>query len=90
MAVVGTGDYKYERVPLWPNMPKYWAFGAASDGAVNSKDEIHIFSRGNHPVTIWDKDGNLLWGSNKGPFVFEQCDTRYPQTQECCITTVLY
>ena len=24
----------------------------------------------------WDKDGNLLWGSNKGPFVFEQCDTR--------------
>ena len=40
MAVVGTGDYKYERVPLWPNMPKYWAFGAASDGAVNSKDEI--------------------------------------------------
>ena len=68
MAVVGTGDYKYERVPLWPNMPKYWAFGAASDGAVNSKDEIHIFSRGNHPVTIWDKDGNFISSWGEGTF----------------------
>ena len=30
-------------------MPKYWEFGAASDGAVNSKDEVYIFSRGLHP-----------------------------------------
>ena len=68
MSVVGTVDYKYERVPLWPNMPKYWAFGAASDGAVNSKDEIHIFSRGNHPVTIWDKDGNFISSWGEGTF----------------------
>ena len=40
MATVGSGDYRYERVPEWPNMPKYWAFGAASDGAVNSQDEV--------------------------------------------------
>ena len=68
MATVGTGDYRYERVPLWPNMPKYWAFGAASDGAVNSKDEIHIFSRGDHPVTIWDKDGNFISSWGEGTF----------------------
>ena len=37
MATVGSGNYQYERVPEWPNMPKYWAFGAASDGAVNSQ-----------------------------------------------------
>ena len=54
MATVGSGDYRYERVPSWPEMPKYWAFGAASDCAVNSKDEVHIFSRGEHPLTIWD------------------------------------
>ena len=64
MTIVGSGDHKYERVPLWPNMPKYWAFGAASDGAVNSKDEVYIFSRGKHPVTIWDTEGNFIssWG----------------------------
>ena len=46
MAVVGSGEYRYERVPVWPNMPRYWSFGAASDGAVNGRDEVHIFSRG--------------------------------------------
>ena len=44
-AQVGSGDYKFERVPSWPNMPKYWEMGLASDGAVNSKNEVHIFSR---------------------------------------------
>ena len=68
MAVVGSGDYQYERVPEWPNMPKYWAFGAASDGAVNSKDEVHIFSRGAHPLTIWDTDGSFISSWGEGTF----------------------
>jgi hypothetical protein len=48
-------------------MPKYWSFGTASDAAVNSLNEVHIFSRGEHPVTIWDSDGNFLssWGEGK-------------------------
>ena len=68
MATVGSGDYRYERVQEWPNMPKYWAFGAASDGAVNSKDEVHIFSRGAHPLTIWDTDGNFISSWGEGTF----------------------
>ena len=66
MAIIGSGDYKYEAVPSWPNMPRYWTFGMASDGAVNSDDEIHILSRGAHPLTIWDTDGNFIssWGEN--------------------------
>ena len=68
MAVVGSGDFQYERVPEWPNMPKYWEFGAASDGAVNSKDEVYIFSRGLHPLTIWDTDGNFISSWGEGTF----------------------
>ncbi len=68
MAIVGSGDYRYERVPSWPEMPKYWAFGAASDGAVNSKDEVHIFSRGEHPLTIWDTDGKFISSWGEGTF----------------------
>ena len=66
MAVVGSGDFTYEAVPSWPKMPKYWSFGAASDGAVNSRDEVHIFSRGLHPLTIWDTEGNFIssWGEH--------------------------
>ena len=62
--VVGSGDYKYELVESWPKMPKYWGFGAASDAAVNSLDEVYVFSRGDHPLTIWDTEGNFVssWG----------------------------
>ena len=67
-AQVGSGDYKFERVPSWPNMPKYWEMGLASDGAVNSKNEVHIFSRGLHPVTIWDTDGNFISSWGEGTF----------------------
>ena len=64
MQIVGSGDHRYEVVPSWPKMPKYWSFGQASDVAVNSRDEVHIFSRGAHPLTIWDTDGILVssWG----------------------------
>ena len=68
MAIVGSGDFRYERVPSWPKMPRYWSFGAASDGAVNSKDEIYIFSRGDHPLTIWDPDGNFISSWGEGTF----------------------
>ena len=67
-AQVGSGDYKFERVPSWPNMPKYWEMGLASDGAVNSKNEVHIFSRGLHPVTIWDTDGIFISSWGEGTF----------------------
>ncbi|MDP6063270.1 MAG: peptidyl-alpha-hydroxyglycine alpha-amidating lyase family protein [SAR202 cluster bacterium] len=68
---VGTGDYRYELVPSWPNMPRFWSFGRASDGAVNSRDEIHIFSRGKHPLTIWDVDGNFISSWGEGDFSTE-------------------
>ena len=68
MTVVGSGEYRYECVPSWPNLPRYWTMGLASDGAVNSKDEVHIFSRGAHPITIWDPAGNFISSWGEGTF----------------------
>jgi len=69
MTVFGSGDYRYELVPQWPRMPRYWAFDLASDIAVNSRDEVHVFSRGAHPVTIWDTDGNFISSWGEGDFL---------------------
>ena len=66
--IVGSGDFKYELVDSWPNMPRYWEFAVASDVYVNSKDELHVFSRGLHPLTIWDKDGNFISSWGEGTF----------------------
>ncbi len=69
MAVVGSGDYEYERVDTWPKLPKYWALGAPSDGAVNSQGEIHILSRNSErPLTIWDPEGNFITSWGEGTF----------------------
>ena len=68
MEVLGSGDYRYKRVESWPNLPRNWQFGLASDGAVNSKDEIYIFSRGIHPITIWDIEGNFISSWGEGEF----------------------
>jgi len=68
MTIVGSGDHRFERVPSWPNMPKYWTMGLASDGAVNSSNEVYIFSRGMHPVTIWDPAGNFISSWGEGTF----------------------
>ena len=67
MEVLGSGDYRYQRVESWPNLPRNWQFGLASDGAVNSKDEIYIFSRGIHPIKIWDIEGHFIssWGEGE-------------------------
>ncbi len=68
MTVLGSGNYRYEPVPSWPKMPKYWSLGMASDGAVNSNDEVYIFSRGAHPLTIWDPEGNFISSWGEGSF----------------------
>ncbi len=68
MTILGDGEYRYERAPEWPQMPRYWSFEDASDAAVNSKGEIYIFSRGNHPITIWDSRGNFISSWGEGEF----------------------
>jgi len=68
MTTVGSGDYRYEMVPSWPEMPRYWSLGMASDAAVNSRDEIYIFSRGLHPLTIWTPNGDFISSWGEGTF----------------------
>jgi len=68
MTIVGSGDYRYERVPSWPKLPKYWSLGQPSDAAVNSKGEIFVVSRGDHPVSIWTADGDFLGSWGEGIF----------------------
>jgi hypothetical protein len=68
MATVGSGDYRFELVPSWPDVPKYWDMGIISDGAVNSAGEVYVFARGTHPVTIWNASGGFISSWGEGDF----------------------
>jgi hypothetical protein len=65
---LGTGEFKYEVVNSWPNMPRHWSFGSTSDVSINSDDEIHVFSRGLHPLTVWTKTGDFITSWGEGSF----------------------
>ena len=61
---LGTGDYRYERVEGWVKLPEYFVMDDVVDVATDSHDRLFAFCRGNHPVMIFDSDGNFIscWG----------------------------
>ena len=62
--VLGEGDYKYELVESWAKLPEGWVFSLVSDVAIDSKGRTYAFTRGKHPVIVFDQEGNFVtsWG----------------------------
>lgn len=62
--VVGTGKFTYEMHQDWAKLPEGWKMPAAAVGG-DSQDRIYCFNRDpDHPVVIFDREGNYLssWG----------------------------
>jgi len=62
--ILGSGEYQYERVEGWAKLPEYFTLIDPVDVATDSQDRVFVFCRGNHPVLIFDRDGNFVscWG----------------------------
>jgi DNA-binding beta-propeller fold protein YncE len=60
---LGHGEFNYE-AQEWPRLPPGQSIGDVGGVAVDSKDRIHVFARGERPVMVFDREGNLLrsWG----------------------------
>jgi DNA-binding beta-propeller fold protein YncE len=69
---VEVGRDRYEVVEGFFQRPKGWTFVEAADVAVDPDDNVYVFTRGNHPVMIFDKDGHFLdaWGELDGENYF--------------------
>jgi DNA-binding beta-propeller fold protein YncE len=64
-----TPDTVYEPVPMWAKVPHGLWLREATAVAVDSRDRVYVFNRGNMPVLVFDRDGNVvhMWG-NQDPF----------------------
>jgi len=64
MAITEEGIRKYELVKGWGQLPDGWAWGQVGAVCVDSEDNVHIFTRAEHPYVIFDKNGKVLdhWG----------------------------
>jgi DNA-binding beta-propeller fold protein YncE len=60
----GTGKYTYELVEGWAKLPQGWSFLDVGGISIDSQDRVYILNRSDHPIMVFDREGNLLtsWG----------------------------
>jgi DNA-binding beta-propeller fold protein YncE len=63
MAVM-TAKSSYAVVEGWGKLPAGWKYVEATSVAVDRQDRVHVYNRGEHPVIVFDRDGNFVrsWG----------------------------
>ena len=66
---LGSGAYSYRVVENWAKLPDGWSFKEVGAVAVDAKDRVYVFNRGEHPMMVFDRDGNFLksWGEGLFP-----------------------
>ena len=67
--ILGSGEHRYEVVENWARLPDGWEFKDVAAVAVDSKDRVYVFNRGEHPMMVFDRDGAFLrsWGEGSFP-----------------------
>ena len=77
-ATVGQGSYEYEVLEDWARVQQGWAAPMAAV-AVDSRDRVYGFNRGEHGVIVFDKDGSYLfdWGETEFAFPHSICADRH-------------
>src|SRR5438105_3537276 len=61
---LGGGEWSFEVHESWAKIPDEIVLGDCAAVGVDSHDNVYAFNRGDHPVAVFDNDGNLLrtWG----------------------------
>ena len=57
-------EYGFEALDRWAKCPPGWSWREATAVAVDSRDRVYVFNRGDHPLMIFDRNGAFLasWG----------------------------
>jgi hypothetical protein len=65
--VLGSGEFRYEVIESWGKLPDGWTFREVASVGVDKNDNVYCFTRGSHPIIVFDRDGNFLrsWGEAK-------------------------
>ena len=63
-SILGSGEHRYRVVENWAKLPDGWTLTDVASVAVDSKDRVYVFNRGDHPMIVFDRDGNFIksWG----------------------------
>ena len=69
MVELGSGQFIYEVAEGWGTLPDGWGFKEVAAVGADAKGNVYAFNRGDHPMIVFDKDGNFLrsWGEGVFP-----------------------
>lgn len=65
-ALLGKGDFRYEEDLEWAKLPEGVRLLEVPDVAVGPDDRVYVFSRGEHKMLVFSREGELLatWGAD--------------------------
>ncbi len=66
--VFGQGAFRYEVLPEWVRLPEGWSLREVAGIGVDARDNVYVFNRGEHPVIVFDRAGNVLRSWGEGVF----------------------
>ncbi len=58
----------FEVLEGWGVLPEGWRFVEVAGVATNSRDRVFVFNRGEHPMVIFDREGQFLTSWGEGLF----------------------
>jgi DNA-binding beta-propeller fold protein YncE len=61
-------QYQYVADEHWAQLPTGWSWHEVTAIAIDSKDRVFVFNRGEHPVMIFDRDGSFIGSWGEGQF----------------------
>ena len=64
--VLGSGEHRYRVVENWARLPDGWNLTDVAAVAVDSKDRVYVFNRGEHPMVVLNRDGSFVRAGAKG------------------------
>ena len=64
--ILGSGEYRYEPAPDWAKVPPELILGDVAGIAVDARDRVYLFNRGDAPVVVQSENGEVLTAGGHG------------------------
>ena len=64
MTTLGSGQFAYKVIEGWEKPPDGIGWREVAGVIADDDDNVYVFSRGDHPMVVFDRDGNFIktWG----------------------------
>ena len=67
--MLGSGHFTYGVTVGWEKLPPGYRWREVAGVVTDSKDNVYVFNRGDHPMIVFDRGGNFIKSWGEGVFV---------------------